>query len=226
MALNTWSSILQATGGQLELSKTFCVPILHQWQGSTPALCKNLSDNLQIHLNTPDHQQISIEKKDPNTSFFTLGIWQSPSGSEEAHQKQYLLQKMCDWDRKTSVHKLYWAQAGIASRTTFGKTLTYSLPATTFNGADCKVLQKTYMQTLLVGKLGVVRTAPTTLSVAPTWLGGFGIMSFEIEQSISHLGLLLQHGHCRSTITGSLIRMTFEYYVVVVGLPGYPLQLP
>jgi Reverse transcriptase (RNA-dependent DNA polymerase). len=223
-ATDTWSSILRATGGDLEPSKTFCVPILHKWQGSTSTLLSTMEDELQIHLMTSENQLLAIEKKDPNESFFTLGIWQSPSGDETA-QKQYLLEKINDWNYKTNQRTLTWAQAQIASRSTIGKTLLYSLPVTAFEERECKELQKTYLRAML-GKIGVVWTAPAIIATAPLWLGGFGLLSFEIEQFVSHIGMLLQHGHQHTSLTGLLLRTSLEYYAVEAGLPGDPLRLP
>lgn len=51
-------------------------------------------------------------------------------------------------------------------------------------------------------------------------------MSFDIEQLVSHIGIILQHGHEIQFITGMLLRTSFEYYAVEAGLPGDPLQLP
>lgn len=81
-AVDTWSSILRATGGDLEPSKTFCVPILHQWKGAQSTLLAQTDDKLQIYIKSSNNQLAAIEKQDPNESFFTLGIWQSPSGNE------------------------------------------------------------------------------------------------------------------------------------------------
>lgn len=103
------------------------------------------------------------------------------------------MEKIKDWNSKTNQQRLTWGQAQIACRATIGRTLQYSLPATTFDEADCKELQNVYLQTML-GKTGVVRTAPHIIAIAPPWLGGFGLMSFEVEQFISHLGIILQHG--------------------------------
>ena len=77
--VNTWSSILQATGGELEPNKTFCMPIMRAWQGTQPTLHTKTPDTLQVlHLNVANSQPTVIEKKDPDESFFTLGIWQFP----------------------------------------------------------------------------------------------------------------------------------------------------
>jgi hypothetical protein len=222
-AVNTWSSILQATGGQLEPSKTFCVPILHQWKGHRAVLQRDTSDDLQINL-CADGRLTPIDKKDPNAPFFTLGIWQSPSGKEDA-QKEHLLQKIALWDKATTSNKITWTQARIASKATIGRTLCYALPATALSHMECSELQQAYLRAFL-GKIGVVRTAPATIATAPTWLGGFGLMSFEIEQFIAHVGIILQHGHHHSSITGMLLRTSFEYYAIETGLPGDPLQLP
>jgi hypothetical protein len=135
------------------------------------------------------------------------------------------VEKIIAWGNHTNHHKLTWGQAQIASKSTIGRTLQYSLPATTFDEKECQELQKTYLQAIL-GKIGVVRTAPTTLAIAPVWLGGFGLMSFEIEQLINHVGMILQHGHDHNSITGALLRASLEYYALESGLPGEPLQLP
>jgi Reverse transcriptase (RNA-dependent DNA polymerase). len=223
-AIDTWSSLLRATGGELEPSKTFCVPIIHTWRGHRPVLQTKSIDNPQIRIRSSNDQSTVIQKTDPNDSFFTLGIWQSPSG-DETKQKRYLLEKIHDWNHKTNHHKLTWGQAQIASRATIGKTLQFPLSATTFDTAECKELQRRYIAALL-GKMGVVRTAPAVLATAPRKLGGFGLLAFEIEQLISHLGIILQHGYQHKSITGSLLRATFEYHALEVGLAGDPLQLP
>lgn len=109
-----------------------------------------------------------------------------------------------DWNYKTTWHKLTWLQAQIVSRATIGKTLQYPLLATTFDASECKELQKVYLQTML-GKIGVVHTAPMVIATALSRLGGFGLLSFEVEQLISHLGIILQHGRHSNSITGSLL---------------------
>jgi hypothetical protein len=222
-AVNTWSSLLNVTGGDLEPSKTFCVPIVHKWQGTKKVLLPNTPDTLQIYLRNANGKKELIEKKDPNQAFFTLGIWQSPSGDETV-QKDFLIEHIRKWEHRTSTHKLTWAQARIASQATLGKTLSYPLLATAFNEKECKTLQKQFLSTML-GKVGVVRTAPALLACAPTQLGGFGLLSFEIDQLISHIGMILQHGPNNESITGSLLRTSFEYLAIEMGFQGDPLSL-
>jgi hypothetical protein len=82
-AINTWSHTLIATGGELESSKTFCVPIIPKWKGSKRILQTDTPETFQIHLTNPAGQKEIIQKQNANDSFFTLGIWQSPSGHED-----------------------------------------------------------------------------------------------------------------------------------------------
>lgn len=79
-ALDLWSGTLEATGGELEDSKTYYIPIIHKWQGATTALIDKC--NYQLFLKRHDGSRTMLEGKNPNKSFFTLGIWQSPSGNE------------------------------------------------------------------------------------------------------------------------------------------------
>lgn len=124
LALNQWLSTLKATGGALEPSKTFCVPIIPTWQGGKKVVHKPAQNNT-ISLEGPNGEAVLLQQQDPNDSFFTLGIWQSPSG-EEGKQIEYLLGKIHEWDTNTRTHKMTWTQARLASiRATIGRTLLY-----------------------------------------------------------------------------------------------------
>jgi hypothetical protein len=129
-----------------------------------------------------------------------------------------------DWHLKTTKGKLTWFQARLASKATIGKTLMYPLPAIALSSKECTILQR-HFQRAILGKMGVVRTAPSLLATAPPSLGGFGLFSFEIEQLSAHVSILLLHGPDKASITGSLLRSTLETYALESGLPGDPLAM-
>lgn len=139
-AINTWSNILAATGGALEPSKTFYIPIIPEQKGKKLTLSTKYSEK-KISLENKMGERLHIEQKDPNDAFFTLGIWQSPSGNKE-RQKKHLIDIIHAWGVSTSTNKLTWQHARIAVQTTIGKTLEYSLTATTFNQQQCREIQK------------------------------------------------------------------------------------
>jgi hypothetical protein len=222
-SIDIWSSTLTATGGELEPSKTYCIPIIPQWTGIQRTLPKTISDSLQIHITSTNSSKDTIKQKAPTDALFTLGLWQSPSG-KETQQVNHMCKIMEDWNNKTNTRRITWTQARIASNATIGKTLSYPLPATALSEHECRRLQQIF-QNAILGKMGVVRTTPSLLATAPSALGGFGILSFEIDQLCAHLGMLLLHGPNMDSITGTLLRSTAEYYAIEAGLPGDPLQM-
>jgi hypothetical protein len=222
-ALNQWLSTLKATGGALEPSKTFYTPIIPKWQGSKKSVHKLTQENSLI-LEDTNGEPILLQQEDPNDSFFTLGIWQSPSGNE-TKQLEYLLRKIHEWNTNTSTHTLSWVQARIAIRSTIGRTLLYPLTATSFTAAECSKLQRALLKAVL-GKMGFVRTMPEIIATAPPRFGGIGILSFELQQLISHVNLLMIHGPDKNSITHKLLKATLETYALEAGLQGDPLSLP
>jgi len=222
-ALDLWSGSLRATGGELEDSKTYFIPIIHNWKGSKAFLQRTCTDT-QLHLKQHDRVQTDLEGKNPNDSFFTLGIWQSPSGNENK-QIEHMVNQIKSWGQQTTDNKMPWVHARIAVKATIGRTLVYPLSATTFDPKQCKKLQRCFLQTTL-GKIGIVRTASSILASAPISLGGLGLLSFELEQLTHHLDIMMQFGPDSSSTTGQLIRSTLEYHAIESGWPGDPLTIP
>ena len=52
-------------------------------------------------------------------------------------------------------------------------------------------------------------------------MGGIGLHKTEIDQTIDHVKMIMQHGHC-NTITGKLLRNTIETHAIETGLGGNP----
>ena len=219
---NLWNGLLRITGGDLETSKTFFIPIIHKWQGPNKALDTTM--NHHLYMKQGEGNDIPLTQKDPYDSFFSLGIWQSPSGNDNK-QKERLIDQIRQWDTSTTNQKLTWLLARLALMTTIGRTLLYPLPATALTQEQCREIQRVYLKSVL-GKIGIVRTAPRILAEVPTSLGGLGLIAFEAQQLISHISLILIHGPDKTTITHDLLRSTLEYYALETGLPGDPLGLP
>jgi hypothetical protein len=168
-ALNQWSLTLHATGGALEPSKTFYVPMITEWKGCHKGI-RNLQQGNKLTLEGSDGGMVELPQQDPNDSFFTLGVWQSPSGNDNK-QKDFLCSKIREWGLCTNLHRLSHTQAQLAVRATISRTLAYPLMVTAFNEEQCAELQKTFLQEIL-GKIGVVCTTPPLISTALTQFGG------------------------------------------------------
>ena len=63
----------------------------------------------------------------------------------------------------------------------------------------------------------VVRTAPEQAVFSPKELGGVGLHRTEVNQTIDHVNMILQHGH-QQTVTG-------QHLAIESGLGGDPIQL-
>lgn len=222
-AIQLWSNTLAATGGALEPSKTFYVPIIPVWRGAYITVSKDNSDR-QISLQSRDGMKSYLLKKDPKHSFFSLGIWQSPSG-DEIRQVQHLKDIIRNWGEATTLRKMTWQHARIAVKATVGRTLHYPLLATAMSDIQCRSLQREILHQTL-GKMGVVRTAPVVIATAPVSLGGLGIISIETVQLIRHVSLILQHGQSNVSTTGKLLLSTIEYNALETGYSGDPLGIP
>lgn len=74
--------------------------------------------------------------------------------------------------------------------------------------------------------MGIVRTTPMILAVTPFTVGGFGILSLEVEQLIKHVCMILQHGPEHNSATRMLLRCTIEHNALETGYSGYPLKIP
>lgn len=197
-ALHYWASILKVTGGALEPTKTFYVPIIPKWQGCKKTVKKHTQNNT-LALEGPDGDIVTLQQQDPNDSFFTLGIWQSPS-EDESRQVEHIIKKIQEWGGNTTSNKMTWIQTRVAVRATIGRALAYPLTATAFNTKQCSHIQCALLNEAL-GKMGFVHTIPGLIATAPVCLGGLGIFPFEIQQLVSHLSLLLIYGPDEDTIT-------------------------
>ena len=91
------------------------------------------------------------------------------------------------------------------------------------NTSQCKKVDSTWKHHVL-GKMGVVRTAPKEIIFAPIQYGGIGLHSTYVDQLIDHVKMLLHHGHTTS-ITGKLIRNSLQQMVIEMGLPGCPFKM-
>jgi hypothetical protein len=146
-----------------------------------------------------------------------LGVWQAADGQEDT-QKEVLINKIKEWGSATA--GISKSEASTAIISTLGRSIRYPLAATAMTTQQCEEVDKNLRKHVL-GKLGVVRTAPGTVIHAPAELGGIGLHRTEIDQTIDHVKMILQHGHA-PTITGKLIRNSLEQLSIESGLGEGP----
>ena len=220
--LELWESLLRTTGGALEPTKSDWVKIRHIWKDGKTTLDNNKEER-PLTVRNPAGDQEELTQKSANEARETLGVWQTPSGSEvtQVNETQAKIDK---WSRNINRSSINRRNARWAAKTTIGKTIRYPLAATTMTEKQCTKIEKKFTRAIY-GKIGVVRTAPTTLGAAPQHLGGFGLNSgIHENQTIDHVSMLMKHGH-KQTTTGKLIRASAETLSIESGLPGDPFSL-
>jgi hypothetical protein len=216
-SLELWECLLRTTGGAIEPTKTDWVKVLYEWKNGTPRLQK-ANQNDEIWAKNPEGINEKIKQIEPNEARRTLGVWQAADGQEDT-QKEVLINKIKDWGANTD--GISKKEAKTATVSTLGRSIRYPLAATAMTTQQCEEVDKHFRKHVL-GKLGVVRTAPGTPIYSPVELGGIGLQRTEVNQTIDHIKMIIQHGHTDS-ITGKLIRNTLEQLSIEAGLGTGPL---
>jgi len=101
----------------------------------------------------------------------------------------------------------------------------YVLPATTLNTQQCKWIMQPYLQTRIAAA-GYLRSFPRAMVHASHWHFGLGLMDLHTEQGITHLLLLLRHGHCTNDLTRQLIQGSLKNVRLELGFSGSIFMLP
>ena len=215
-SLELWECLLRTTGGAIEPSKTFWVRILHEWKNGQSTL-KKADHTEELWVKNSRGFLEKIEQIEPNIARRTLGVWQAVNGQENT-QTKVLLKKIETWGGNTS--EMTRKESNTAMVSTIGRSIRYPLAATTLSSQQCKEVDKSLKKNVL-GKMGVVRTAPDAAVFSPNKLGGIGLHKTEIDQVIDHVKMVMQHGHCK-TVTGTLIRNTLEHLAIESGQGGNP----
>lgn len=210
-SINKWNSLLRVTGGALEPSKTF-------W-------CKmGRVDNEDTAITISQGGcQVVIPRKSSEDSFYTLGVWQSPSG-KEAKQVEYLRQLIVNWSIMAHSNYMSCYSARTAIVSTIGRTLAYPLAATGFTVPTCRLLQSS-INSAVLGRMGIVRSVSKVLASGPTSFGGYGILDVEVEQMVQHVNMLSLHMH-QPTLTSAMINISLENYILEAGKEGSPFTYP
>ena len=87
-----WGKLLFITGGRLELSKCFWIPITWKWQGGTPKLIFKQSREQSLHLRESESgDKIHIPRKLANAPEKRLGVWSSCTGKWNKEVNLWLL---------------------------------------------------------------------------------------------------------------------------------------
>jgi hypothetical protein len=219
--ISLWEQLLRTTGGALEIDKdkTDITTISFRQTSQGLIVLQTPSTQGLVIITARDYmgQVRVLEHLKPTEARKTLGIYQSPPGSETA-KVQYLSDKITKWGQNIRHSQLTHEDTRKAVKMTIGRTLIYPLKATAFSYTECQQLTSQFLQFALP-KSGIVRTAARDLVCLSTAMMGFGYMDFWTYQLAEHIEVLLDHGNSDS-LTSQLIHSLAQGHYVEAGICG------
>ena len=214
-----WEAALRASGGALVPQKCHWYLLDFRWYNGRWEMLPATDVAFPLRVRSPSGRQVPIEQLSPHEARRTLGIRAAPDGNMEA-EMEFLSSRIQSWTElirtRRLPHHLVWS----AMHTGILRTLSYPLPATTFSEQQCRQLLHPLLQVGL-SRSHIVRSMPRVVVHGPPERGGFAVPNLYTEQGIEHVKTIL-HFFQTPSITGYLLRASFQALQIELGLPGNP----
>ena len=212
--LDHWEGGLRATGGAINAAKSYWYAFDFRWNGKKwcYSTSSDLPGNLSISMN---HQREFLQRLEPSEARETLGLWIALDGNQTS-QFTALVEKANTWAARIQAGRLNFAECWISLKSGILKSLEYPLMATSLSRAQCQAIMKPLIKAGLPG-IHIARNLPLVVRHGPISSQGLQIPDLWILQGIHKLWAYLRHGD-QMTITGSLIRASFEQATLEVGI--------
>jgi len=221
-ALNCWEGGIRATGGAIVPAKSHWYLLDFQWRDGRWSYAPISATPAVLYVNDAEGQTGMIDRLPVTEARRTLGVRLAPDGNNQA-EFEYLRGQSLQWRDHVRAGHLPRHLAWQALTISLLPKLKYPLPATTFSRKACHKILSPALQAGLSAS-GVVRSFPRVLVHAPLAARGLNLPDLYLEQGISFIEMLLNHGFRRDDITGKLLRGTLQQMKVELGLPGPLLQ--
>ena len=199
-SLQIWETLLNITGGAVELRKCF-ITILqydtgknYKWYNKRPGvplLKKTGTEDKQCIITREGEKGVLIRQQNITEGVRLLGIMAAANGT---YKQEYFtrLDKSRELAGRLLVSPLNIAHSWQAYYSRWKPAITYCLPITTFTAKECKTIQSPFFNVLLP-KLGINRHMPRDLLHGPTQLAGLNLVNLEAEQLSMHVsGIISQ----------------------------------
>jgi hypothetical protein len=208
----TWEKLLFSTGGALNLSECFWFLLSWEWKDGRAKLCTSITapGNLQMTSEGELDKYITIPRIEPTSSFRTLGVHISPSGSNSG---ALAVLKGIVLDYCTNLRGSH-----LSRQDALTSYIQYLLPKLRFQPPVLS-LSKQYcdkftsqIMSVLLPKLHVNRHTARSIIFGPEKYGGLALPNVYVTANIDKLKLFL--GHLRiPDRTGILIDINVKILV-------------
>ena len=211
----TWEQLLFITGGKLELSKCFWIPITWRWRKGEPVMNPHTQSGIELKITESESgNKITIPKLLPSKAEKRLGISHAVDGN--------CIQEYKNWKQYTETFATKIQKARLdrvggyhAYRTMWCSKFRYSAPVICFSKAQLEVLQKKIIGKSLAAA-GYNSKMPRAVVFGPTKYGG---MQWESPYSIliyEQIKLIIGSIRLQDTV-GKLIIIQLRWMQLIAG---------
>ena len=213
--INSWSDLMQVTGGLIATSKSWWYLIDVIW---TNGKWSAVDAEADTSLTAPSHTgPVDLQRIQCDQTTEMLGIHMSPSGNKKT-MLNHLRKEALQWAGKLRLGRTTPKAAWTALHTTISAKLKYAMPTSTFTQAECiHIIAPALAAGLQLS--GVSRNFPTAARHAPITSGGLHVLDLHVDMGTSRTAALINYS-LKNTPTGYLMKMNVEHLILEAGLYG------
>ena len=223
-AIDRWEGGLKSTGGAIVPSKSWIYPIKFSFDDKGKASYLPTSEiDHEFTVADAQGQRVPLRSFDPHIGMETLGVVLAPDGNNKDALTS-LAKKASTWSANIKFGHLSSSLAWHAASTTIMKSLEYPLPALTLTYKECNKIM-TIVKKGLFNASRICTAMPNDVVYGPVEEGGLNLHHlyttqglFQIEKFVKFLST--------DTITGKLLRVTYELCILEVGIGRNLFDLP
>jgi hypothetical protein len=197
-SLQAWETLLNLTGGAVELKKCSITILQYQesyrWYSAQPGVPQLISQSgvkTNCVISREGEEGTIIQQQDISKGVRLLGVMAAANGT---YKQEFVsrLEKSKILAGKLKASPLNVAMSWQVYYCRWRPAITYCLPITTFTDIECNKIQSPFY-TALLPKIGINRHMPRAILHAPSKLAGLGLVNLTAEQLSMHVtGLILQ----------------------------------
>ena len=223
--LQIWQTLLNITGGALELSKCALTLTIYNFdkafhgRNRTPGLptlqtTEMTEGTCKVTIPNSNGREVNIKRQEPNKGTKLLGVRAAADGNfKDEYDHRLLLCKTLAGRLKGAplktdeVHQVYY--------TRYKPSVCYCLPITTFTDIECNKIQSQFYKVALP-KMGMNRNMPRAVIYGPRKFGGLEYTNMATEQIAQHTHQMIGSMR-RNDLVGQTMRAAIDSYQIYLG---------
>jgi hypothetical protein len=214
--IDTWEGIIQATGGQLEPSKTYWYLINFTWNKGKWRYSTIHKTPAQMTMRNPVQSATQLERLEVSEARRTLRVRLAPDGNNQA-EFTYLRDECNQWADRIRSGMVPRKYAWQAFSSTIWAKITYALPATTFTQQQCQEIMKRMVAATL-SAMGINKNIPRDLVFGAKEKQGLGFPDLYIWQGLEAVNRFLTNMMSENSATAHLMKASYELVILELGL--------